>query len=94
VDLNIPVIGISADSEESHKKFAAKFNLPFTLLCDPQMQAIKAFGVEKQYNLLIKKVKMADRVTFIINEEGIIEKVFEAANFNTNAADVLTYLKG
>lgn len=81
---NITVIGISMDSETSHQKFAVKYNLPFILLADQESKVIKAYGVEG--------VLLPMRATFIIDENGVIEKVFEKATPDTNAADILEYL--
>lgn len=87
------VIGISRDSAASHKKFAEKYSLPFILLSDPELTAIRAYGVwqeKKQYG----KVSMGVvRSTFIINENGVIEKVMPRVKPDTNAAEVLAYLK-
>lgn len=88
------VIGISRDSAASHKKFAEKYNLPFLLLSDPELTAIRAYGVwqeKKQYG----KVSMGVvRSTFIINGNGVIEKVMPKVKPDTNAAEVLACLKG
>lgn len=88
------VIGISKDSAASHKKFAEKYDLPFLLLSDPELAAIRAYGVwqeKKQYG----KVSMGVvRSTFIINENGMIEKVMPKVKPDANAAEVLAYLKG
>ena len=92
--LDAVVIGISKDSAASHKKFAEKYDLPFLLLSDPELAAIRAYGVwqeKKQYG----KVSMGVvRSTFIINEHGMIEKVMPKVKPDTNAAEVLAYLKG
>lgn len=88
------IIGISRDSAASHKKFAEKYNLPFLLLSDPELTAIRAYGVwqeKKQYG----KVSMGVvRSTFIINGNGVIEKVMSKVKPDTNAAEVLACLKG
>ena len=91
---DIVVIGISKDSVASHLKFAQKYNLPFVLLSDPELQAIQAYDVwqeKKQYG----KVSMGVvRTTYIIDEQGIIEKVMPKVKPDTNAADILAYLAG
>lgn len=87
------MIGISKDSVASHQKFAEKHSLPFILLSDPELAAIQAYGVwqeKKNYG----KVSMGVlRSTFIINENGVIEKAMPKVKPDTNAAEVLTYLK-
>ena len=91
---NMVVIGISKDSVASHLKFAQKYDLPFILLSDPELQAIQAYGVwqeKKQYG----KVSMGVvRTTYIINEQGIIEKAMPKVKPDTNAAEILAYLAG
>lgn len=82
----IAVIGISRDSTDSHQKFAEKYRLPFLLLADPDSTVIDAFGVKGTLGTV--------RATFVISELGMIEKVFEKATPDTNAADILAYLEG
>ena len=92
--LDTVVIGISKDSVASHQKFAQKHELPFILLSDPELTAIQAYGVwqEKKY---YGKVSMGVvRSTFVINADGVIEKVMPKVKPDTNAADILAYLRG
>lgn len=86
---NIKVIGISKDSVASHQKFAEKYSLPFTLLSDPELSAIKAYGVWQEKKLYGKVSFGVVRTTFIINENGIIESVMEKVKPDTNAAEIL-----
>lgn len=88
------VIGISKDSTASHKKFAGKYNLPFILLSDPELAAIQAYGVWQEKKLYGKVSMGVVRSTFVINENGVIEKVMPKAKPDTNAAEILAYLKG
>ena len=88
------VIGISKDSVASHKKFAEKYDLPFLLLSDPELTAIQAYGVWQEKKLYGKVSMGVVRSTFIINENGVIEKVMPKVKPDTNAAEVLAYLKG
>lgn len=71
------VLGVSPDSEESHQKFAEKFTLPFPLLADPELKIIKAFGAWGEKNMYGKKYEGLLRSTFIIDQEGKIEKVIK-----------------
>ena len=90
---DVVVIGISKDSVGSHLKFAEKYNLPFILLSDTELEVIKAYGVwqeKKQYGKISFGVV---RTTFIINEEGNIEKIMPKAKPDTNAEEILEYLK-
>lgn len=90
---NIAVIGISKDSMESHRKFIADYQLPFILLADPELEAIKAFGVWGEKNLYGIKSMGVTRSTFVIDERGVIAKVFPKANPDTNAQEILEFLK-
>ena len=70
------ILGVSKDSVKSHKKFEEKYQLPFTLLSDPDLVAIQAYDVWKEKNMYGKKVMGVVRTTYLINEEGIIEKAY------------------
>lgn len=91
---DVVVIGISRDSVASHLKFAQKYELPFTLLADPELQAIHAYDVWKEKKLYGKVSMGVVRTTYIINEQGYIEKVMPKVKPDTNAAEVLAYLVG
>lgn len=88
------VIGISKDSVASHLKFAQKYDLPFILLSDPELQAIQAYGVWQEKKLYGKVSMGVVRTTYIIDEQGIIEKVMPKVKPDTNAAEILAYLAG
>lgn len=87
------VIGISKDSEKSHDKFREKYQLSFPLVADENLEVIKAYDVWQEKNMYGKKVMGVVRSTFIIDEKGMIEKVYEKANSSTNAEDVLKYIE-
>ena len=89
----VVVIGISKDSTASHQKFAEKYNLPFVLLSDPELEAIKAYDVWQEKKLYGKVSMGVVRTTYIISEEGIIEKVMPKVKPDTNAAEILEYIK-
>ena len=93
-DLDTVVIGISKDSVASHQKFAEKNSLPFLLLSDPELTAIQAYGVWQEKKNYGKVSMGVVRSTFIIDAQGIIEKVMPKVKPDTNAADVLAYLRG
>lgn len=90
----VVVIGVSKDSVASHQKFAAKYELPFILLSDPELQAIQAYDVWKEKKMYGKVSMGVVRSTYIIDEQGMIEKVMPKVKPDTNAADVLAYLDG
>lgn len=87
------VIGISKDSVASHQKFVHKQNLPFILLSDPELQAIEAYGVWQEKKLYGKVSMGVVRTTYLIDEQGMIEKVMPKVKPDTNAAEILEYLK-
>lgn len=89
---DIVVIGISKDSVASHKKFAEKHNLPFILLADTELTVIQAYGVWVEKKRFGKVGMGIARTTFIIDEEGKIERVMAKVKPDTNAIDILEYL--
>ena len=88
----VEVIGVSKDSVASHVKFAEKYSLPFVLLADPELEAIKAYGVWQEKKLYGKVSFGVVRTTFIIDENGVIEKVMPKVKPDTNAAEILEIL--
>ena len=90
---NIVVIGISKDSIASHLKFAQKYDLPFILLSDPELQVIQAYGVWQEKKNYGKVSMGVVRTTFVIDEQGNIEKIMPKVKPDTNAAEILAYLK-
>ena len=93
-ELDAVVIGISKDSVSSHVKFEEKYSLPFVLLSDPEHKVIEAFGAWQEKKNYGKTYFGTVRSTFIIDENGIIEKVMPKVKPDTNAAEILEYLKG
>ncbi len=89
---DIVVIGVSKDSTASHQKFADKFNLPFILVSDPDLVAIKGYDVWKEKKLYGKVSMGVVRTTYIINESGEISHVMPKVKPDTNAQDVLNLL--
>ena len=88
------VIGVSKDSVASHVKFAEKYNLPFILLADPERKAIEAYGVWQEKKLYGKTTMGVVRSTYIIDEQGMVEKVMPKVKPDTNAEEILAYLQG
>ncbi|MGM9669525.1 MAG: thioredoxin-dependent thiol peroxidase [Faecousia sp.] len=91
---DVVVIGISKDSVASHLKFAEKYDLPFVLLSDPDHAVIEQYGVWQEKKLYGKVSMGVVRSTYLINEEGIIEKVMPKVKPDTNADEILAYLAG
>ena len=91
-DKNVAVVGVSKDSTASHQKFAEKYGLPFVLLSDPELEAIKAYDVWQEKKLYGKVSFGVVRTTYIIDENGMIEKTMPKVKPDTNAIDILEYL--
>ena len=89
---NVEVIGISRDSAASHQRFAEKYGLPFIILSDPDRQAIEAYGVWQEKKNYGKVSFGVVRTTFIIDENGNIERIMPKVKPDTNAAEILEYL--
>jgi len=85
----IEVLGVSVDSEASHKKFAAKYKLPFTLLADPNHAIADAYGVYGEKKFMGRTYMGVKRMTFLIDEKGKIKKVYEKVKPEEHAREVL-----
>jgi peroxiredoxin Q/BCP len=83
------VVGISPDSVASHKKFADKFQFGFNLIADPENEILQAYGVWGEKNMYGKKYMGVLRTTFVINEAGIVEEIFDKVD-TKNHTDQLT----
>ena len=88
----VEIIGVSRDGISSHVKFAEKYSLPFVLLSDPELEAIRAYGVWQEKKLYGKVSFGVVRTSFIIDENGIIEKVMPKVKPDTNAQEILEFL--
>lgn len=83
------VLGVSPDEEKKHKKFEEKYNLPFTLLADPDKSIIDKYGVWGEKNLYGRKYMGLFRTTFLIDEDGIIFKVFKKPKSKIHSEEIL-----
>ena len=92
--MDVAVIGVSKDSVASHVKFAEKYSLPFILLSDTELQVIQAYDVWQEKKNYGKVSMGVVRSTYIIDENGVIEKVMPKVKPDTNAAEILEYLRG
>jgi thioredoxin-dependent peroxiredoxin len=86
------VLGISPDTPAAQARFKTKHNLPFTLLCDVDKKVAVAYDVLKEKNMYGKKVMGIARTTFLIGEDGKIEKIFSNVKAEGHAAQVLSVL--
>jgi peroxiredoxin Q/BCP len=91
--LGVPVVGVSRDSVKSHAGFAAKQELPFVLLSDPELQAITAYDVWQEKKLYGKVSMGVVRTAYLVGEDGVILKAFPRAKPDTNAGEILGFLK-
>lgn len=91
--LNAEVLGVSNDDKESHQKFIEKFSLPFPLLCDVDKKVSNDYGVYGLKSFMGKSYYGIVRSTFIIDGNGIIEKIFYKANPEGHAEEVISILK-
>jgi thioredoxin-dependent peroxiredoxin len=89
----VVLLGISADTAASQKKFQGKFSLPFPLLADAEKKIANLFGVVKEKNMYGKKVKGIARTTFVIGPDGKIKHIFNNVKPEGHAEEVLAYLK-
>ena len=87
------VLGVSVDDEKSHKKFADKHNLPFTLLADTDKKIVEAYGVWGEKNMYGKKYMGTNRTTFVIDENGIIAHIITKVDTKNSTAQVLELTK-
>ena len=86
------VLGISGDSVDSHKKFVKKFNLNFPLLSDEKKTVLQAYGVWKEKSLYGRKFMGIERTTFIIDEQGKLDDIFQKVKVDGHLEEVLAEL--
>ncbi len=87
--LGVTVLGISIDSTARHKKFVDKYDLPFTLLADPDKKVVQAYGVWGDKKFMGREYQGTKRISFLINPQGKVAKVYEKVNPATHAEEVL-----
>lgn len=87
------VLGISPDSIDSHKKFAEKYELPFTLLSDENKKVLEKYGVWKEKSMYGRKYMGVERTTIIIDEKGKIQKIFPKVKVKGHVDEVLEELR-
>lgn len=91
--LNIKVLGISVDSSESHRQFAAKYKLPFTLLSDAHKKVVHQYDVWGEKNFMGREYEGTTRSSFLIDPTGTIEKIYTDVKPEKHAEEVLQDLK-
>lgn len=93
IERGFEVIGISPDNEKSHKKFKEKYNLPFSLLADPDKHILKAYGAWGTKKMYARSYEGVLRTTYVINEEGTIEEVLTRVDTKNHSSQILQQLK-
>jgi len=88
IDKNHEVLGVSADSEKSHQNFIGKFNLPFPLISDEEKKIIKDYKVWGEKKMYGKAYEGILRKTFVISEDGIIEKIIEKVKIKEHSKQI------
>jgi len=87
------ILGISADSVKSHKKFAEKYNLPFTLLSDEKREVLEKYGAIKEKSMFGKTFLGISRISYLIDKEGKVAKIYLNVKPETHAKEVMEDLK-
>ncbi|HED31949.1 MAG TPA: thioredoxin-dependent thiol peroxidase [Prosthecochloris aestuarii] len=91
-EIGVAVIGVSIDSEKRHKKFSEKYELPFTLVVDEEKSIVQDYGVWGLKKFIGREYMGTGRVTYLVNEEGVIEHVWPKVKPEKHAAEILEYL--
>jgi peroxiredoxin Q/BCP len=86
------ILGVSPDDEKKHKKFTEKYELPFTLLADPEKKIVEKYGVWGEKNLYGRKYMGLHRTTFLIDEKGFIQKIFRKPKSKIHSEEILKEL--
>lgn len=92
-DMGLIILGVSADSVRSHKKFSEKFNLPFPILSDESKEVCEAYGVWKLKKFMGREYMGIERSSFLIDENGKIEKIYEDVKAKEHAEEVKVDMK-
>lgn len=90
---DIEVIGVSVDNEKKHKKFEEKYSLPFTLVADVEKKIVEDYGVWGEKKFMGRNYMGTNRVTFLINEEGIIDHIIDKVDTKDHTAQILDLWK-
>ncbi|MEI7934969.1 MAG: thioredoxin-dependent thiol peroxidase [Chlorobiaceae bacterium] len=91
--VGVEVLGVSVDDERKHKKFAEKYNLPFRLVSDPDKSIVEAYGVWGMKKFMGREYMGTSRVTYLIDEKGVIEHVWPKVSPDKHAEELLDYLQ-
>jgi peroxiredoxin Q/BCP len=92
--LGVEILGVSIDAEKSHRSFVQKYELPFTLLADPDKRLVEMYGVWGEKKRYGRTYMGTNRVTYLIDEAGTIIAVFPTVKPATHAEELLAMLQG
>ncbi|RAL24311.1 thioredoxin-dependent thiol peroxidase [Thermoflavimicrobium daqui] len=92
-ELNTVILGVSRDKIASHEKFIQKYELPFLLLSDPEAKVCEQYGVFKEKTMFGKKVMGIERSTFIIDQEGIVRKIYRKVKVKDHVKEALKFIQ-
>jgi peroxiredoxin Q/BCP len=92
-DLGYEVIGVSADSEKSHNNFRSKYSLPFFLISDTEKKVLQDYGVWGEKKMMGRTYMGIRRLTFVIDEKGIIQKIFNKVKTKAHTEQILEEMK-
>ncbi len=92
-EAGVDVLGVSVDGEASHRKFAEKYRLPFRLVSDAEKKIVEAYGVWGKKKFMGREYMGTNRVTYLIDRDGTIEKVWPKVKPETHAADLIKWLQ-
>ncbi len=90
LDAGVAVVGVSTDDEESHTRFADKYNLPFPLIADVQKKIVEAYGVYGEKNMYGRKFMGTKRTTFLIDEQGVIQHILKRPKVQDHTDEILS----
>ena len=86
-------MGVSPDDVKSHEQFIGKFELPYTLVADPQKKIIEAYGVWGEKNMYGRKYMGLIRTTFLVDEKGVIKHIFKKPRVRQHAEEIVAKAK-
>lgn len=91
-EIGVDVLGVSVDSETKHKKFTTKYDLPFRLVVDDEKRIVEQYGVWGKKKFMGREYMGTNRVTYLIDEQGVIEEVWPKVKPDKHAEEILEYL--
>lgn len=91
-EIGVEVLGVSVDGEAKHKKFTTKYELPFRLVVDDEKRIVEQYGVWGKKKFMGREYMGTNRVTYLVDEQGVIEEVWPKVKPDKHAEEILEYL--